>query len=307
MTRLGASLLAAWAAASLAAAPVFAQDDTGADAAAESAGDIVVTGVVEKPPRREVNRLARDVARVGDIYDDPLARFEDRLCPGVMGLDRDYATMVIDRIRYNLERLELRPHEDDGTCHPNLIVAFVRNGQAALAALEREHGYLFKTLTLDERRELLAEDGPARVWSITQLRTRDGMPIERSENLVNPPVVSMWMAHSKIYTSTREDIVSVVVVFDLEQVVGKTLTQLADYATMRGLAETREVEGEPAIDTILGLFSAAGEPPSELTLFDQAYLRSLYDWIPNLPAATKLLGVNRQLGEMIEEQTEVRE
>jgi hypothetical protein len=45
------------------------------------------------------------------------------------------------------------------------------------------------------------------------------------------------------------------VLFDRAAVSGKTLVQLADYATMRGIARTRpaESDGQP-LDTILTLF-----------------------------------------------------
>lgn len=308
MTKSGARWLAGLGCALLLAIPALAQDAPAAPAT-NDADDIVVTGQAERPTptRREVSRQARDISRTGNIYHEPMARIEDRLCPGVLGLGRRGATIVIDRLRYNAQALDMWLAEDDGTCTPNFIVAFVRNGREQVAELERTHGYMFQNLTRAEREELLAEDGPVRVWTNSVMRTRDGMPIQRRENLTDPPVVGMWMAHSKIYTNVREDIVSVIVVFDLDQVRGKTLVQLADYATMRGFAKTREVEGDAAIDTILGLFSDAREPPAEMTDFDQAYLRSLYRWIPNLPAAAKLLGVNRELGRVTEEEAAARE
>jgi hypothetical protein len=91
------------------------------------------------------------------------------------------------------------------------------------------------------------------------------------------------------------DIVSTLVVFDASRVEGMTLAQLADYATMRGLARTRSAREGAAMDTILTLFDPAASPPGGLTEFDRAYLASLYDGIPNLPASAKIGGVNRQL------------
>jgi hypothetical protein len=259
--------------------------------------DIVVTGQAADPPARsEVSRQARAITRPGNVHDLPLARFEDRLCPGVLGLKTDYALMVVDRIREHAGRMDLWMAPDDGSCTPNFIVAFVREGQEQLNALQDSQGHLFRDLPVREREELLAEDGPVRVWTSTTTRTRDGMPIARRDDLVNPPVARMWMAHSKIYLATREDITRVVVVFDMDQVRGKTLVQLADYATMRGLARTREVEGEgQPMDTILALFDEGATPPAEMTGFDRAYLASVYDSIPNIPGITKILGVNRQL------------
>jgi len=265
-----------------------------AQAEAEGDRDILVTGrPEEEPSRNEVSRQARAVTRPQNMYHGPLARFEDRLCPGILGLKTEYAALMIDRIRYNAEALDLWMADDEG-CTPNFIVAFVKDGQGQLAALEREHGYLFEGLSVTERKELLAETGPARVWTSTEMRSRDGMPIPRAQGLTDPPVVSMWMAHSKIYLAVREDITQVVVVFDMDQVPGKSLVQLADYATMRGLARTRPVEDDPTMDTILTLFHSDA-PPAAMTEFDLAYLAALYDGIPNIAGITKLLGVNRQL------------
>jgi len=265
-----------------------------ADPATAGEPDIVVTGRVRPPPPpNEVARQARAVTRPQNMHHEPLARFEDRLCPGILGMKVDYAGMMIDRIRDNAEQLGMWM-ADDEDCSPNFIVAFVSDGQAQLADLERKFGYMFDDLRLSERTALLAETGPVRVWTSTAMRTRDGMPIARAQSLVDPPIVSMWMAHSKIYTAVREDITQVLVVFDASGVAGKSLVQLADYATMRGFARTRPVEDDPAMETILTLFHS-DQPPGEMTEFDRAYLAALYDSIPNIPGITKLLGVNRQL------------
>lgn len=292
MSGLPCRLVAGLALAGIVLGPVSAAAQ---DSRAES-DDIVVTGqAATTPTRAEVSRQARSITPPGDIRATPLARFEDRLCPGISGLKADYAGLMVARIRDHAEGLGMWMAED-GNCSPNFVIAFVDDGQAAIAELERSQGHLFDTLTLPERRELLAETGPARVWTSTATRTRDGMPIARRESLTDPPVTQMAMAHSKIYLSTREDITSVLVVFDRRQVAGRTLDQLADYATMRGLARTRPIAGEgTAMDTILSLFDESAPPPAGLTDFDRAYLASLYDWIPNLPAAARVLGVNRQL------------
>jgi len=302
MTQLRAAVLAALAGALLQSAPALAQQEE--PEAADT--DIVVTGERErKPPTSsEVTRQARDISDVtSNIRSRPLARIEDRLCPGVMGLRTSGAELMIDRIRWNAERLEM-PLADDTACAPNLIVVFVEDGKAQLAALEREQGHLFSSLSLPQRRALLAEDGPVRVWTTAVDHTRDGRPIPRSPDPNRPPVVSMWMAHSKIYLTIRQDIEQVVVLFDREGVRGMSLIQLADYVTMRSFARTKPAEGDAPLDTILALFDANHEPPLGLTDFDQAYLRSVYESIPNLPAASKLLGVNRELTRLIREEEE---
>ena len=249
MTLLRTSLCAAVSGALvLLATPVPAQEAEPAPEADAASDDsrIVVTGDRQRPTSREVNRQARDISDItSDIYDKPLARIEDRLCPGVIGLRQEAAELMIDRIRWNAERLDMRL-ADDTACSPNLIVAFVEDGKAQIAELHDRQPWLFQTLTIPERTALLEEDGPVRVWTTAQMRTRDGMPIARRENLTDPPVVSMWMAHSKIYLTIREDITQIVVLFDRAAVRGKTVIQLADYATMRSFARTRPTDGDAA-------------------------------------------------------------
>jgi hypothetical protein len=93
----------------------------------------------------------------------------------------------------------------------------------------------------------------------------------------------------------REDIHSALIIFDSAQVGDKTLLQLADYATMRGLAFTRETRGEAEAPTILSLFEGDGPKPERLTAFDLGYLGSLYDGISNMPAESKLRNVRRHM------------
>ena len=185
--------------------------------------------------------------------------------------------------------------------HSQLIIAFVEDGKAEIAGLVERQPWLFETLSASERRKLLAEDGPVRVWTTSQTRTRDGMPIARRDNLTHPPVVRMDMAHSKLYLTIREDITQVVVLFDRAGVRGKSVIQLADYATMRGFARTRPADGAVALDTILALFDPEHDPPSQLTDFDRAYLRSVYREIANLPAAMNLLDVADELDRVLAE------
>lgn len=265
---------------------------------------IVVTGDRERPAQRDVSRQAREISDItSDIYDRPLPRIEDRLCPGVLGLRRDAAELMVDRIRWNAERLDMWL-ADDSDCSPNLIIAFVDDGKQQIAELQDRQPWLFQSMTIPERKALLEETGPVRVWTTALMRTRDGMPIPRRESLDVPPTVQMWMAHSKIYLTVREDITQVVILFDRDAVRGKTVIQLADYATMRGFARTKPVAGNAPLDTILALFDPDSEPPGGLTDFDQAYLRSVYEGIPNLPAASKLLGVNRELKQLVKEDPE---
>lgn len=277
--------------------------------------DILVTGERIPPTEREITEQARNISIIGSPLDNPLPRFEDTVCPGVLGLKEDDAAYIVHRIRHNAEQFKIRLAREGRQCEPNLIVAFVEDAQGQMAELARNSGYMLAGLSVSARGELLDAPGAARVWTNTVLRTNTGAPApprqgtsttpERTLSydpetgtqfrLGLPPISTGSASHSRIYFAFREDIYSVLILFDREQVKGKSLLQLADYATMRGFAFTRETSGEVPAATILSLFDGEGPKPERLTAFDLAYLGSLYDGIPNMPAQSKLAGVNRML------------
>lgn len=217
--------------------------------------------------------------------DEPVARFEAPLCPGVAGLKRDAAEAVVGRIRANAEALGLRM-APVGDCSANLLIVMVEDGAAFLERLKDNRGFVFAELTRPERVALMNAPGPVRVFQRTRDFSRDGMPVYRRENLVDIPQTEMWMAHSKIYTATRRDIHSALVLFDRGSVGALTLDQLADYATFRALAKTLPEPGGQA--SILTLFEGDGPDAEGLTAFDRAYLTELYSGLPNMPADARL-------------------
>lgn len=290
MPALGAALPVGLALAVLWPALALAQAD-------EPDSSIIVTGEIpEAPTQQEVTRQARQITQPTGIRYAPLPRFEgDRLCPGVIGLKADFAALVVDRIRANAERFGLWMTEDDGTCRPNFVIAFVDDGQAVLQQVADGQSWLFKDMPRHERVELLADDGPAHVWTTTQARTRDGMDLPDTPSGRKASAMSSGGV-ARVAIPVREDITGVLVLFDRDDVSGLTLVQLADYATMRGLARTRPVDGDgQAMDTILALFDQDSTPPAEMTAFDSAYLGALYRGQSNTTGLSKVLGVDREL------------
>lgn len=222
------------------------------------------------------------------IREEPLARFEAPVCPGVIGLQLEAAEQLVGRIRANAEELGLKL-ADAERCEPNIVVAFLADGQDYLRRLASDQPHLFADLAKAEKRELLEEPGPARAWLNTHIRTRDGLTVGRRDNLVQPPQTGMWSAHSRIYVPVRRDIISAMVLFDRDAIGGLTIEQLADYATMRSFARTYP-ENARERASILTLFEG-DERPERMTAFDEAFLARLYEGIPNLPASARLNGL----------------
>jgi hypothetical protein len=256
--------------------------------------DIVVEGKPIPEPD-VVKKQAETITRMDDFYTAPLAQFQERVCPGIIGLPVAMAEIMVDRMRYNAERIGLETARS-GKCTPNIFVAFVINGQREVTALARSRPQIFANIELAELNEMLAETGPVHAWNSTQQMTRDGMPVGASQDLTGqPPVVQVPIADSRIMFATRLDIAQSVVLIDVAAIDGMAVVQLADYASMRAFARTLPVRGDTAASTILSLFDKGSAPPRELTPFDLGYLRSLYATQGNLPASAKIGAVPRQI------------
>ncbi len=147
-------------------------------------------------------------------------------------------------------------------------------------------------ITAAERDALLGDDQPVRVWRNVMTIDAYGVPVPRARD-GKEMLPSVWGHINRWFVKFHRDIVSSLVVFDQEAVMGLTLVQLADYATMRGAARMHPANGDEPMATILALFAHSGRNIAELTSFDIGYLRSLYWERPDEAAVTKLLRVRR--------------
>lgn len=266
---------------------------------AQPGGDdttIVVTGEKNEPSRNAVAEQAQELSRVGryQLYDEALPRFEAPVCPGVFGLRDDYVAEMTHRIRANATRLNVRVARRG--CEPNLFIAFVDDGRDLLSKLARKYPKVFCIIGKDEQAEILREGEPVRVWS--HIRTidirRTGAPVRIFRCREEAPSQGSQAGPDAMFLPERRDIVSSLVVFDREAALDLTVTQLADYATMRGLSHTRPASGNERLETILSLFETRSSP-LELTSFDLGYLGSLYQGRPDQRAMTRFVGIKRRL------------
>lgn len=226
-----------------------------------------VTVTARRPDQEKaVRHMTSVVTPVADV-DRPLARFQTPICPQVDGLSVSLNRAFADRIRADAGIAKL-PVDGQG-CEANLTVLIVPDGKAVVRELERTHSSVFGDLDPVVIRHLIAQPGPAHLWTVTEIRSRDG-------DRINGGTLYTRTA-SIIQSIERIDVAGTVLLLDQQATVGKTVNQLADYAAMRTLAQTRPVGSAAATSTILTLFDADGAaPPRQLTEFDTAYLKALY-------------------------------
>jgi hypothetical protein len=239
--------------------------------------DIVVQG--ERAKEAEVVRgLARDITANPPV-DKPVPRFIEPVCFGATGISRAPGLAFVDRMIDNARVAGVKLGGDG--CNPNVLVAFVGDGAEEIRKVRKQQPGIFTSIADSEIKRALAEPGPAKVLSSFQARSESGEVLDPEQ-----PTNKLGTG-SRISLPVQSALVAVVVLIDRRQALGKTLQQLADYATLRALATTRPSAGSEGFDTRTMLSLFAGEdPPEELTGFDRAYLRALYATPPNARAAT---------------------
>ena len=238
----------------------------------------------EEQTRETIRRATRTV-------DGQLARFIEPVCPRVTGFETQYERTVAERIKQVAEAIGARAGGEG--CVANFYVVIVDDGREFVAELERQHPEALEGLSRREWDRLSGDEGIARSWNATAMTNSAGAVAGRPSpsagggsvktgfagSSVSFGDVNVMRAYesSNINPSVQQAIMSAWVVIETGATFGKSLTQIADYAAMRGLAMVRPAELASSEDTILALFEP-GSPaePARLTEFDQAYLKSLY-------------------------------
>lgn len=257
--------------------------------------DIIVTAPKDAPTKLERQKELRDM--VTDIFRKPregrtVGTFFEAICPNIVGLPDNAAKVIKARIEENAARLGANRRDPSTPCVPNVLVKFIPPDKGAPKEWLTYDSDELDHLLSYQRMWVLNEEGPVRAWNKIQIRSADGIPIpERSYGRFQQ-AQNRLRSTSRLRNPTTTEIRSAVVLIELVSANGKTLQQLADYATMRALASTGEIDTESALaaDTILTLFQD-GDAPEGLTTFDQAVITGLYQKSRNTQAKKYYSGI----------------
>lgn len=273
--------LAAVASAELA----YAQDTSG-----DAGPDIVVTA----PDREELREFVDDVAVAG--RGDTLARWDDDICPSVVGMREDYAQAMIERIAQTARELRLdvgRPG-----CTANIVIVATHDSDALARNFADDPSTILMrgddSLGRRALEEFAATPRPVRWWYFTGTFTNDGVYVPRGQRLGAPatdtsglfgaiPGATPTMVHVRssghINRRVRQDMTRAVVIVDAQRINGVGLDALADYVAMVALAQVDADADVSNVPSILNLFVGGTlntAAPASLTSWDKAYLEGLY-------------------------------
>jgi hypothetical protein len=216
-----------------------------------------------------------------------VARWNERVCVGAVGLSETTARYLIDRVSAVAMSVELEPGEPG--CDPTVvIVATVDGGAVAQRLVERRRDVLAPGNAIQSRsRRELAEfatvDRPVRWWHIsTAVDPESGRSVVRrpADDTTNASIEQLIQSairgsNSLITASTRQHLRRAIIIIDFNE-LGDDIgfDQLADYVAFVALAQVDPEAETSGFSSILNLFDDPTTPG--LTEWDRAYLHGLY-------------------------------
>jgi hypothetical protein len=267
--------------ASLAAGLVLACS-CGLAAQAAAAPPTPIEGVVvpgHAPSEAERQRIDAFVHQIAPIRaDQTLTRWSTPICPLVTGLARAAAEEVLARVSQVV--LEVgAPLAPKASCKPNLVIAVTPDPKGFAEAWEKRDVTIFGERTPSTAEAMLASKAPVIVWHLTTNDPSDGSGLTGD---INKPGERHFARGSHIFSEMVRHTHAVAAIVDANQAVGLTTRQIADYVTMKALAEIRPEAAIDGFPTILTLFGPdRAHAPRELSAWDLAYLRGLYATDPS--------------------------
>jgi hypothetical protein len=277
---LAPSLIAFLAAAAPAASQP-AQPQTGG-ATEES---ILVEGTRADPRAMVVDTINR----AGVV---PLARFEEKICPGVVGLAPAPAEKVLQLIRADVAALGGNLQKIGCTANATVIFTPEPAEFVKKLAVKQPGFFNFSPAGL---KQFTATPRPVVSWHVTEVRDRDGNELGNSRELgmakariLDQPAAAGAPMNARVlrntgathlYTSSREEMLFGFAVVDAARIQGKTMEQLAALATLHLMLDIKQNASANNPASILSLFDerpTGAAVPDGLSNFDRAMIEGLY-------------------------------
>lgn len=250
-------------------------------AESESDEPIVVTGQSQEAARERAEAFIDSIGVAGGEV--PAARWEDKVCPKVVGLAPHLADRVLERVRAVATDAGIALA--GARCRTNIVISFVADGAALMRDISDKSPRLLEEVTLGKRDALRNGAAPIRWWYRSELVGKDkrggssDMPVALLGDFGNVPTRGDTTTLSQYDTSvvssqTMRVLRSANVVVDASKIAGRSLDALAAYAALVAFAEIKG-DALPAKGTILGLFET-DNALIDLSEQDRNFLAGLY-------------------------------
>ena len=235
--------------------------------------------------RKQVDQFFHS-AMLKPLFDESVLRWEDAVCPMVVGMIRPAGEFVLRRIS-ELARESGVPLAKEDCKHPNLYIIVAKDPETFLKLWWRHQPRMYNTgRGIAPVRRFIEKSRPVRVWynvgSGNYANEISGLlaaSVDAGLGTVDYPIVRgpSSGASSRLVFPDVRSIGSAIVVIDPAQVDQLNIGQFADYIAMVSFVEVNQDADLGANSTILNLFAtSSAAAPLEMTRWDKALLRGLY-------------------------------
>lgn len=233
--------------------------------------DIIVTA-----PARATKELKKQTLNFVRTVSDTaghtqFSRRDDPFCVKIVGIDPAYHDVIRQKIR-ETAKVAGAPKEAPAGCRPNIQVAFSTDGDALMEKLKRKYLAIINGQPIRKFDEMFQSNKPIRWWHVN----------EAQDSATDVPVnaVTFQAKASLISSGVEIDLVSTVIIVDINQANGYPLESVASYISMVAFAQIKGSTQEVVNDTsILGMFNDVKPRVAalrNLTVWDRAYLHAIY-------------------------------
>lgn len=292
---------------------------------------LCVTASASAQEQFERARSFVDQVALQSSSDRPLARWEDDVCVGAVGLSPADAQLLVDRISMRARSVGLRPGAPG--CRANVMVIFAPDSDALTRQI------------VDQRRDLLGyyPDGsaviagraeledfantarPVRWWYVADagsgaIQDRPGAALDRqssgrsqaaaaagagggaatsdsSGDIQGMEAVRGNASRTRSSNVARNQLSYTLVVVDARRVTNITPVAWMDYVSLVALAQIDPNARTSGYDTVLNLFASSQPATTSFSAWDDAYLRAVY-------RARRDAGGNRQINDVARRMSE---
>lgn len=250
---------------------------------ASQVDDVIVEGgrlrglSVQDQATAFVGEVAAPASRRG------LARWNGRVCVGVVNVRNDMAQALADHVSRMAVEVGLSP--GDPGCDPNVVIIFTNDAKGIAMALVERNRQAFRLGVdgLDRGNAALrafeTSDHPVRWWHVSM--PINGVTGERAIRMPGDqdPIYVPGEGRVNAGRPISDAITKAIVIVDVNQVAGTSLPLLGDYLGLVSLSQVDPDGDTRRFDTILNLFDNP-DASKGLSSWDQSYLASLYKAYP---------------------------
>ena len=282
--RAVSALLFACSASLAAAQPTEPQPERGR-------GDIVVEG--ERSGADAAREAARAVVRNSGVIrgDRPIARWREKLCVQVIGIEQPAREIVAQRVLDYADMLGLEAEAKSG-CRTNVSIAFTFDATRLIETTRTYQPRSLNEVPSYYEDLLFGNAAPLRAWYRTGWRDRMGRAAAGQQPASVTMTATSWSGmmpnkddapittgHSKsrVQTDGTRAIEAAMIIVDRNLAAGYHVEDVANLVALHALAELypRDTRNDP--NSIMALFAApADEPRGGLSQCDWSLLRKIY-------------------------------